>query len=270
MKTGKNREVHKRTLIISFFFPTNRKASIYRDGIDLDEANDNGGEDGGQIRYYFPKGCKGIDVLIDNSSRLRALTNPVDDQIARLPVTLKPTTPDSYVHSTPPSSYIPPGPLNIYRPDQIIYTTTTSSTPANLYLPANEPPNTYLPPLVKPSHIFLPPKEATTVPPRSSSFAYITQQITKKPPIAAYLSSPADISSVHRSPKPSVVDCSCCDEKSSNAKLIVPFPLKSGTLGKLVLPLSSFDAESKAKLMKLTLETDHIDVAKLIGIVLKD
>lgn len=63
-----------------------------------------------------------------------------------------------------------------------------------------------------------------------------------------------------------------CDEKSSSAKLIIPIPLKTVTglpqlYGKLIVPLQSLDAESKAKLSQLNLETDKIDIKKLIGIV---
>lgn len=258
----------------------------YRDGIDLEDENNSDDDDGGQSRYYFPKGCKGIDVLIDNSSRLRALKFPVDHQIARLPVTLKTTTPDSYLHSTPPNSYIPPGPLNIYRPDQIIYTT---SKPSNIYIPpANEPSNAFLPPPDKPSLVFQPPKETATTR-QPTSIAYIPQQITKKPPIAAYLSS-ANISSIYLPSKPMIgqqpdimganelhppaqsnENYCYCDEKSS-AKLIIPVPLKTiaglpQLYGQLIVPLQSLDEESKAKLSQLNLETDKIDIKKLIGIV---
>lgn len=213
---------------------------MYRDGVDLDVENDDDDEEGGQIRYFFPKGCKGIDVLIDNSSRLRALNIPVLDQIARLPVTPKTTTSsDSYVYSTPPSNYIPPGPFNIYRPDQIIVPPATISRPPQNYLPAKEPFNAYIPPPHKPSNVFLPPIETETKLPQvqKTSIAYIPQQITRKPPIAAYLPS-ANISNVYIPPKPSNDhqntagvggnDC-CCDddEDSSSAKLIVPIPLKS-------------------------------------------
>lgn len=53
-----------------------KKAMQYRDVIGLEDENNSDDNDGGQSRYYFPKGCKGIDVLIDNSSRLRALKLP--------------------------------------------------------------------------------------------------------------------------------------------------------------------------------------------------
>lgn len=234
--------------------------------------------------------------MIDNSSRLRALKIPVLDQIARLPVTLKPTSTDSYVHSTPPNNYIPPGPLNIYRPEQIIVPPATISTPPQVYLPAKQPSNAYLPPShQKPSNTFLPPKETATKKPvqKPPSIAYIPQQITQKPPIAAYLP-PENISNIYLPPKPSTDhqnnanvgenallppyhtnDC-CCDddENSSSAKLIVPVPLKAiaglpQLYAKLILPLKSLDDESMRKLSKLNLETDKIDVAELIGIILE-
>jgi hypothetical protein len=146
---------------------------MYRDGMNLDDENET------QTQYVFPKGCKGIDVMIDNSSRLRALNAPVD-HIARLPVTLKTTTQGSYVHSTPPSSYIPPGPSHIYSPDQIH--AQQISKPSNAYIPPVKPSNAYLPP-AKPSNAYLPPKETTSKP----SNTYIPPKDTTKRPANTHI-----------------------------------------------------------------------------------
>lgn len=176
---------------------------MYRDG--MNELSDS------QTRYVFPKGCKGIDVLIDNSSRLRALDASVD-QFARLPVTLKTTTQGSYVHSTTPSDINPPGPPIIYSPDQIHRQNITK--PSNAYIPPVKPSNSYLPPhkptskptniylppkdtTNKPTNIYLPPKESTTKPPnvylppketsKKPSTVYIPPTTSSKPPSNAYI-----------------------------------------------------------------------------------
>lgn len=88
------------------------------------------------IRYAFPKGCKGIDVEIDNSSRLRSLSAAKNFEISpKLPVNLPNRTDygDKYTYYKPSDLY--PGPSHIYA---------QSNIDSNIYLPP--PQNTYIPP----------------------------------------------------------------------------------------------------------------------------
>lgn len=264
---------------------------MYRDGVE-------NGDDDGQVQYFFPKGCKGIDVLIDNSSRLRALVDT--DQIARLPVTLKTTTKESYVHSTPPNNYIPPGPVHIYTPDQL-----QPSKPSNAYLPPKKPSNAYLPPretTTKPANVYLPPTKAP-------SNAYIPPQMTQKPPIiylppeTSTASSPSNIylppdsttvanienvTNVYLPPdemtsKPPQIDIDdllppfeedcCCSEGGKAARLVIPVPLKMKTgsekklYAKLIIPIKGLNSEGMKRISETL--TDEIDVAELVKAILK-
>lgn len=137
------------------------------------------------VRYFFPKGCKGVDVQIDNSSRLRSLK--IFDKSAKLPVTFKPVKPDSYIYNTPPPNY--PGPANIYAPNMIHVPTARPplmivhrpQTPQSTYLPPEKPTNTYLPPETpdstylspeKPDNTYLPP-DNTYLPPVEPESTYL-------------------------------------------------------------------------------------------------
>ncbi|XP_070491546.1 platelet glycoprotein Ib alpha chain-like [Chironomus tepperi] len=150
------------------------------------------------VRYFFPKGCKGIDVQIDNSSRLRSLKIfDKSDKSAKLPVIFKPVKPDSYFYNTPPPNY--PGPANIYAPNMIHVPTARpplmvdhrpqapqstdlpSSDPTNVYLPPEQPDNTYLPPDTttlapeQPDNTYLPPDKPdnTYLPPVEPENTYL-------------------------------------------------------------------------------------------------
>ncbi|CAG9805700.1 unnamed protein product [Chironomus riparius] len=137
------------------------------------------------VRYFFPKGCKGIDVQIDNSSRLRSLK--IFDKSAKLPVTFKPVKPDTYFYNTPPPNY--PGPSNIYAPNMIHVPTARPplmiahrpQTPQSTYLAPEKPTNTYLPPdsssvaPEKPDITYLPPEQPdnTYLPPAEPENSYL-------------------------------------------------------------------------------------------------
>lgn len=227
------------------------------------------------IRYFFPDGCKGIDILIDNSSRLRSMASGVSSNSVvypRLPVTLKTTIADSYVYSTPPNSYIPPGPPHIYAPNQIVVPVAqqpsnvylpaaqpTASTPGNLYLP---PANEYLPPVnnyLPPNNTYLPPSEPTNeyLPPSS--------QVAKPPPTLS-----PDI----LPPLSSGCGDFCCDVKSAG-KFIIPIPLKGNVkdgctkqVAKLILPMKGLDEDSMKKLSEAI--NEEIDGEELLKSILQN
>lgn len=109
------------------------------------------------VRYVFPKGCKGIDVQIDNSSRLRSIGGTLRNfEISpRLPVNLPNRTDngDKYTYYKPSSNSYP-GPSHIYAP---------SNLASNIYLP---PENAFETssnsPFNPPSNVYEPPKVPTT------------------------------------------------------------------------------------------------------------
>lgn len=217
------------------------------------------------IRYFFPEGCKGIDVEIDNSSRLRSLASSPYVHI-RLPVTLKPSTQsDDYETPPPLNGYELPGPPHIYAPNQIVVPSTAK--PPTIYLPPTEtttkPPVVYLPPVettTKPPNIYLPPVETTTEPPN----IYLPP-VTPEDPTNIYLPPvdppssppPAIITEIIPPPEVSEETCgsstSCCEEKSAG-KFIIPIQLKSSSccarVAKLILPVNGFDEDSIRKLTK--------------------
>lgn len=239
-------------------------------------------------------------MLIDNSSRLRAIPPDVH---AKLPVTLKSTTVDSYVYSTPPESYKPPGPLNIYanqffmptaRPP-IVYlppeTTaanvylppvedqTTVETPTNTYLPpvdpavdvvSEDPLNTYLPP-EDPTNVYLPPEDPTNVylPPEDPSNVYLPPSThSPKPTISQEIIPPELPDETCQS------SLSCCEE-ASQGKFIIPIPLKSRgkngcctQVAKLILPTKGFDEDTVRKLAAAM--TEEIDATELVKNILKN
>jgi hypothetical protein len=228
------------------------------------------------IRYFFPQGCKGIDVLIDNSSRLRSLASSPYMHI-RLPVTLKPLNVLSDVYEPPISSSYPlPGPPHIYAPNQIhvsavkppsVYlpptqtTTTVAITEAttetpNIYLPPvkpEDPANVYLPPVKPqdPSNIYLPPVETSSSAPPTLITEIIPPVIPDEPSCGASLT--------------------CCEE-ASPGKFVIPIPLKSSgccpLVAKLILPISGFDEDSIRKLTQSVGE--KLDAKQLLANVLSN
>ncbi|CRL01932.1 CLUMA_CG015247, isoform A [Clunio marinus] len=256
------------------------------------------------VQYVFPEGCKGIDVLIDNSSRLRNIDEPEDDLNdvqPKLPVTLK-TTYKPYVYSTPPNTYIPPGPLHIYTPNQINGTPNKPPTvylppkgPNDLYLPpptVPKPANTYLPPATttkaKPTITYLPPTTPkppnTYLPPKDPSNIYLPPNTTPKP---SHIYLPPVTQATKPKPKPPLspniailrppvlpeCDNSCC-QKKSGGMFVIPIPLKNfnsneccARTAELILPLNQFDHDSVKKLKESMIE--EIDAKELIRNILK-
>lgn len=216
------------------------------------------------IRYFFPDGCKGIDILIDNSSRLRSIVVPISEVIARLPVTMKPAIGSDIVYTTQPNTYVPPGPPHIYAPNQIHIPikppvdeylpptrTTTQVTPTNTYLP---PSNTYLPPS-DPENVYLPPEDP------SNEYLPPTVKPLTLPQISTEDLLPPNLPSGN---------C-CCDESSSSGKFIIPVPLKyqdSKLVAKIILPLNGMNKESVLKLTNAF--TDEIDGSELIRNILQN
>lgn len=206
--------------------------------------------------------------------------------VAKLPVTMKTTRAGSYIYSTPPNTYIPPGPPHIYAPNQIavqpvkppvIYlppTTTTTTTPANVYLP----PNAYLPPSkpsVKPPIVaYLPPTKPTVKPP---VVAYLPPTKPSVKPPVVYLPPVTNRPSISLEiVPPALPSCSsstsCCEEATAG-KFVIPIPLKSGSsngccrqVAKLILPINGFDDDSIRKLKESV--SDEIDATQLIRKIL--
>ena len=176
------------------------------------------------IRYFFPTGCKGIDVLIDNSSRLRTQADPYIH--IRLPVTMKPVIELADEVESPSNGYILPGPMNIYAPNQ-------------LQTAATKPPTHYLPPTTSttvPPNIYLPPEEPTNPP---STYLPPVQ-----PEVATEIIPP-------EAPEDSCESSKCCDE-SLTGQFMIPIALKSSgccqLYAKLILPITGFDEDSIRKL----------------------
>lgn len=232
-------QINSIIFLIPFYCFHHRKASFRRQFNEDPSLSEN-------IRYFFPDGCKGIDILIDNSSRLRSIAMPISEVIARLPVTMKPTIGSDIVYTTQPNTYIPPGPPHIYSPNQIHIPVkppvdylpptqaTTQAAPTNTYLPPSDPENEYLPPAVKPSR-----------PPQISTEDLLPPSLPSG-------------------------NC-CCDESSSSGRFVIPVPLKyqdSKLVAKIVLPLNGMDKESILKLS--TAFTDEIDGKELIRIILQN
>lgn len=226
------------------------------------------------IRYFFPQGCKGIDVLIDNSSRLRSMASSPYIHI-RLPVTLKPSTATSndQLPGMHDEGYNFPGPPHIYAPNQI---QMSGSKPPNLYLPPTHPttipPMTYLPPVKPqdPTNVYLPPVDKpSSVQPEDPANVYLPPVDKPSPP-----SPTIDIDIL---PPPEVQEESCsssmmCCEEASPGKLIIPIPLKSSSccarVAKLILPVSGFDEDS---IRKLTLSvSQEIDATQLLASILSN
>lgn len=194
------------------------------------------------IRYFFPVGCKGIDVLIDNSSRLRTFVDPYAH--IRLPVTLKPPVVLGEEINIPLNGYILPGPQHIYAPNQL---QTAATNPPYVYLPPTTvPPHIYLPPVPEsPPNIYLPP---------SSPAPVITNEIV-----------PPEI------PEANCGSQKCCEE-AGVGKFVIPIPLKSSgccqQYAKLILPIKNFDEDSIKKLTSSAVT--EIDGSKLFNDILNN
>lgn len=209
------------------------------------------------IRYFFPVGCKGIDVLIDNSSRLRSLLTPDPYAHIRLPVTLKPHIVQADEVPMPSNGYVLPGPPHIYHPNQL---QTAATKPPVLYLPPTEPTtapsNVYLPPVKpeNPPNVYLPPPEIVTeiIPPE-------VPEETLPPEF------PEEIIPEVNYPDATCGGSTCCEEAGLGS-FIIPIPLKSSgccaKYAKLILPVKGFDEDSIKKLT--TAVTTEIDGTKLL------
>lgn len=296
-RRNKVREAAKQAKVdakVSFSYP-NREASFFNDFQENKALSSN-------IRYFFPVGCKGIDTLIDNSSRLRTMGIPVPDARPyfptpkpdvkpRLPVTLKPSTSNGYVYNTPPNSYIPPGPSHIYAPELVPVTT---KKPPSVYLPPKEtttpakPTNIYLPP-VTPTSLYLPPvttKRTTTykpTPPHSTPTSLYLPPVTTKRtttyrPPPPHPTKPRPVISQEISPPAVPQHCesstSCCEEASAGS-FVIPIPLANGNgsgccklVAKLILPINGFDDDSIKKLRSSV--SQEIDATQIIKKVLRN
>lgn len=191
----------------------------------------------------------------------------------RLPVTLKTTIADSYVYSTPPNTYIPPGPPHIYAPNQIVVPVTQK--PSNVYLPAAEPSNSYLPP----DNSYLPPKDPhnSYLPPKDPNNEYLPPKeptIEYLPPASHVTSRPPTLSPEILPPLSSGCGDFCCDVKSAG-KFIIPIPLKGDVkegctkqVAKLILPMKGFDEDSIKKLSDAI--NEEIDGEALVRSILQN
>lgn len=250
------------------FYLFSRKASFVGDFNEDPSVSEN-------IRYFFPTGCKGTDILIDNSSRLRSMimSHILEDMPAahpRLPVTRKTTKlPLGYVYHESPNAYIPPGPMHIYAPNQI---QAPTKKPGNLYLPALQadvPSNVYLPskpasPFESNVNLISPPAD-TYLPPHKPADEYLPPATTPAPTLNQEIVPPSSANCVGSS--------RCCDD--SYGKIVIPIPLtiKDGggcckPQAKLILPVNGFDSKSLAEL-KLSIP-EEIDVTKLLKNILEN
>lgn len=239
------------------------------------------------IRYFFPVGCTGIEVLIDNSSRLRSIAMNFPEHLPRLPVTLKPTTPastypvpptgflppkpssDPIPATKPPTAYLPPAttkPANTYLPP----TNPTTKKPAATYLPPAEPTVTSRPP-VKPDNTYLPVEKPSNVYLPAPNNSYL-------PPLRPSTASPPTLNPGLLPPAHPTDTCgsslSCCEE-AADGQIVIPIPLKNhgsssccGRVAKLILPIVGLDKESIRKLSSTPPE--EIDATNLIKSILRN
>lgn len=256
--------VHK----LIYFYLSSRKASFVGEFNEDPSVSEN-------IRYFFPTGCKGTDILIDNSSRLRSMLmthilEGMPEANPRLPVTRKTTkSPSGYVYDDPsPNAYIPPGPPHIYAPNQI---QAHTKKPGNLYLPASQAdvsssvnlPSKPASPIESNVNLFLPPAD-TYLPPHKPADEYLPPAATPAP-------------TVNQIVPPSSTNCigssSCCDD--SYGKIVIPIPLTNKAGGEcckpqaqLILPMNGFDSKS-LKELKLSIP-EEIDVTRLLKNILEN
>lgn len=217
------------------------------------------------------------------------MASSINELNARLPVTLKTTTPFSGYHINQPSSNplnSHPGPALIY-PAAALNLIQVPERPASHYMQATRPPsqitplNTYLPPTTtkatsKPSNLYLPALKPETLtnlssvylpasiylPPKAPANFYVTSQPSKPPP---------KISNDILPPKqPEAEDC-----ENSQGNLVIAIPLKTrdnenscGQVAKLILPIKSLDSYSINKLKSTV--PNEIDATQLIKNVLEN
>lgn len=275
-----------------------------------DKDNDDDGDDAVRssgVRYVFPKGCKGIDVQIDNSSRLRSIGTLRNMEISpRLPVHFpNRSDEDKYNHYKPSNSF--PGPSHIYLPPNMIPQQSPSSIVPTSFIrpppqrptqkptqrPTNRPINSYVPPL--PSSTYLPPTKSTTtkrpstpnntyLPPSSNNHPSTskTTTTTSRPTASSQGNNQNYLITGLVPPKEEEkenvvcpIQSECCGE-SSGGKLVIPIPLKNRNsndccvkTAKLVVPLTHFDKKAVEKL-KEAFTKEEFDADKLIRSILEN
>lgn len=230
--------------------------------------------------------------MIDNSSRLRSGSSSINEVNARLPVTLKYTTPYSGYPIHNPNNLNPPGPAFIY-PGAALNLVQVPAKPASQYMHATKPPvqsnpsNTYLPPPTtktpaKPLNLYIPVSKPE-IHSNPANVYVLAQKL--EPPASINLSSksPATINlPLHSAKPPSAISNDILPPKQSESeceslqgKLVIPIPLKSrdgddycGQIAKLVLPIKSLDSYSINKLKATT--PDEIDATQLIRNILEN
>lgn len=251
------------------FYFSSRKASFVGDFNEEKDLSEN-------IRYFFPTGCKGTDILIDNSSRLRSMLmthilEGMHEANPRLPVTRRTTkSPSGYVYGDPsPNAYIPPGPPHIYAPNQI---QAHTKKPDNLYLPASQAdvsssvnlPSKPASPIESNVNLFLPPVD-TFSPPHKPADEYLPPAATPAPTVNHEIVSPSSTNCIGSS--------RCCDD--SYGKIVIPIPLTTKDEGgcckpqaQLILPMNGFDSKS-LKELELSIP-EEIDVTRLLKNILEN
>jgi hypothetical protein len=260
------------------------------------------------VRYVFPKGCKVIDVQIDNSSRLRTIGAQRNFEITpRLPVTYpnRSDTDNKYNHYKPSNSY--PGPSHIYVPPNIVsYLEPPSSyvrppppppNPANSYVrptpsplqispnnptnnvilstptPSENIQNTYLPPVSAVENISTTPA-STYLPPQKPLSIYLPPESnTNKPTTARPILSPSTPQNFYIGNLTELVP-----PKEEKEEVICPTQKEccdESSSGKLMIPIALMNGNSNdccirtAKLIIPLHNFDEAAVAKLKDILEK-
>lgn len=225
-------------------FSSNRKAVFAEDKEEEDDDDDEVGSEealrSAGVRYVFPKGCKGIDVQIDNSSRLRSFGATLRNFAIspRLPVHLpnRTDTGDKYTYYKPSSNSYP--------------------GPSHIYAPSNQVLNTYLPP--------------------GNSFATSLETPSNSPSNKPTFSPFIVPTNINVPPKETLISCSsqCCDD--SKGKLVIPILLKNrnsrdccSRTAQLILPLKNIDITVVAQLRK-NLSQKEFDADQLIQSILEN
>lgn len=254
---------------INLFFYYFRKASFIGDfKEDADKS--------GNIRYFFPDGCRGIESAFPEDSKTTEST-------PKLPVSrpASVTVPSQRIPSVTPTPITTRSPVvtpeaprirGLLPPFEPITERSTLSTPRPT------------PPTQRPSPST---EQQTPTTPTPIATLPTTQQATLKQTPEPELTTPRttklqppfpDTSNIVNKKVPSTSDtCSnkntCCEDESM-AKLIIPIPLKNvqrtagscGTFAKLIIPLPLADSPT---LSRLTSNLDELNTGDLIKSVLK-
>lgn len=289
-------------LILNTCFNIQKSSKAIFEGDDKDTDDDDDAVRSSGVRYVFPKGCKGIDVQIDNSSRLRSIGTLRNMEITpKLPVLFpNRSDDDKYSHYKPSNSY--PGPSHIYIPPNMTSLLTSSSnvpSPASYVRPpppqrpphnrpTQKPINTYVPPST-----YLPPIKSTTKRPSTPNNTYLPPN-NNNPSKSTTTSRPTTTASSQGNNQNNLItglvppkgeeevedvvckkQSECCDE-SSGGKLVIPIPLKNRNsndccvkTAKLIVPLIHFDKNSVEKL-KEAFAKEEFDADKLIRSILEN